>query len=55
VPQRDTSDDSQIEFHAETLFQNIHRIFSAVGSLSGVNAEHRKELLEESDVVVAVL
>jgi hypothetical protein len=56
VLQRDTSNDSQIvDFHIETLFQNVHRIFSAVGSFLEVNAEHRKALLAESDAVVAVL
>jgi hypothetical protein len=54
VLQRDTSNDNQIvEFHVETLFQNVRRIFSAVGSFLEANAEHRQALLEESDASVA--
>jgi hypothetical protein len=52
VMQRDTSKDSQI---VEFLFQNVHKIFSEVGSFPRVYAEHRKALLEENDTVVAVL
>jgi len=56
VLQRDTSSDSQIvKFHVETLFQNVPRIFSAVGSFLKANAKHRQALLEESDGVVEVL
>jgi len=49
VLQRDTGDGSQIvAFRVET-------ICSAVGSFPRVKAEHRKAMLEESHVVVALV